>query len=110
MNKKTSDDSPERSAVAAGKSSAEILAADLAMNILPAQKFQVNDLVRVIAEGPQQYKVLHRRDHEPCCQIQRNDVLKRLKWMISDELELVSRPADTNVPDASPIDPGALIS
>lgn len=110
MNKKASDDSLEKSAIAAGKSLAEIRAADLPVNILPAQKFQVNDLVRVIAEGPQQYKILNRRDHEPCCQIQRNDVLKRLEWMISEELELVSKPADADIPDASATDPGARVS
>lgn len=53
------------------------------------RKFKLNDVVRVIGRGPDQYKILVFREHEPCCQIEFTEgTLKRLEWMITDELEL----------------------
>jgi hypothetical protein len=63
-------------------------------DVVAIRKFQVNDVVRIIAEGPKEYIVLLHRDYEPCCQIQRNDDLPRREWMISEELELVAGLAD----------------
>lgn len=55
------------------------------------RKFKLNDMVRVIGKGSDHYKILTFRDHEPCCQLEfTHGTLKRLEWMITDELELVT--------------------
>jgi hypothetical protein len=109
-NKKASRGLRGKLAVAKRKGVGRNTAADSDVNILPVRKFQVNDVVRVVAEGRERYRVLIRRDHEPCCQIQRNNVLNRLEWMFSEELELVCNPADANEAGASATDPGARVS
>jgi hypothetical protein len=87
---KNANGEPLEAPTFAATQKAEPRAGTLLSDVVAIQKFQVNDVVRIIAEGPKEYIVLLHRDHEPCCQIQRNDDLPRREWMISEELELVA--------------------
>ncbi len=93
MSKKASNEVPLDTPVSALQEMPGALAETTGQNVAGTRRFQVNDVVRIIAEGEQEYVVLVHRDHEPCCQIQRNDPSKHREWMISEELELVPEPA-----------------
>jgi hypothetical protein len=94
MLKNASHGEPLEAPAPAAKRQAEPWAGISMSDIVSIRKFQVNDVVRIIAEGQKEYIVLFHRDYEPCCQIQRNDDLQRREWMISEELELVAGLAD----------------
>jgi hypothetical protein len=85
---------PLEAPASAAKRKAQPWAGTVPSDVVAVRKFQANDVVRIIAEGPKEYIVLLHRDYEPCCQIQRNDELPRREWMISEELELVAGLAD----------------
>jgi hypothetical protein len=91
---KNANGEPLEAPASAAKQKTEPRAGTLLSDVVAIRKFQVNEVVRIIAEGPKEYIVLLHRDYEPCCQIQRNDDLPRREWMISEELELVAGPAD----------------
>jgi hypothetical protein len=91
---KNANGEPLEAPVSAAKPKAEPCVGTGPSDVVAIRKFQVNDVVRIIAEGPKEYIVLLHRDYEPCCQIQRNDDLPRREWMISEELELVAGLAD----------------
>jgi hypothetical protein len=91
---KNGNGEPLEAAASAAKRKAEPWAGTVPTDVVAVRKFQVNDVVRIIAEGSKEYIVLFHRDYEPCCQIQRNDDSPRREWMISEELELVAGLAD----------------
>jgi hypothetical protein len=78
-------------------------AGDRLPDVVAIRRFQVNDVVRIIAGDSKEYIVLSHRDYEPCCQILRNDGSPRKEWMISEELELVAGPVN-NGPAGLPAD------
>lgn len=54
-------------------------------------KFKLHDFVRLHAEAGARYKVIAVRDHEPCCQVRlAADDTQRLRWMITEEMELLA--------------------
>jgi hypothetical protein len=104
MSNAASNEKPLDVPVSPGKQEAGIFIRD----VVAIRRFQVNDMVRIIAEGQQEYVVLAHRDHELCGQIQKTDGgLKRREWMISQELELVSDTAN-NIPHISKDAPSGL--
>ena len=64
------------------------------MMISGSMKFQLGDIVRKDGDQTEVFVVIALRQFEPCCQIQSEVDPSSKQWAISQDLELVSRPAE----------------